>query len=1422
MKLMTKHFLLITIFCFCSFLGFTQTVEKTTQPQLTLLSSKQMFELSSLPELHLPASYKNKSIPYEVDNTLQSCYGGLFDQSGLCCGQAACVGNGFTYEMNRVRNTNGTVVANKYPTHFAWNWENGGDGYSGASYYHSMIMLRTVGIPNMQTYGGTHDFGGATRFMTGYDAYYEGMQNRISKAYAIRCDTEEGILTLKNWINDHLEGSDVGGIGFFYSQHQNPSTTLPAGTEHAGEKIVTSWGASPNHAMTITGYNDSIKWDYNGDGQYTNDIDLNDDDIIDVRDWEIGGFKMCNTYGGAYNGWMMYRTLALASSAGGIWNNTVNVLYAIEDYSPMLTAKVRIYYTNRKRIKILAGMSTNLSATEPDYYMTFPIVDYQGAEWGMQGASDEASREIELGLDISPFLNIVPSGTPTKFFFQVHESDDDGWGTGQIKNFSVINYSSGSPVEYTSSDLDVAIIQNGVTTVSVNHTPVFAKPEITTDVLPNANVYHDYSHQMLAENGTAPYRWEFDVDYSMTETATALPLATTPLTGSMINLPFDFPFYGETFNYFYLNTRGLIDFSGESYSLPYNSNALSNYSVRFMNRKCIGAFFSTTDCSAFYTSGPDYYIIRWTGTNIDVSLKLESNGNVTIFYNNCSPTNAQVWSSGISYGDLSNFLLTPYSGATTTISTIGYAFSPMPFPEIFSLSEDGLLTGVPTEEILAYPLNFKVTDAKGMIDRKTVPISTEGLIVGYDITTPNNTTIEWGESVDMNLNLRNATESTINNLVLTITCSDPDVNVIDGTQSVGQMDPLEEINVAAAFNFDLNYNFYNEQEITFHLIAECDENSWEFDIVYPVYTADVDVEEYFVEDADNNRLDIGETSDVYYVFSNTGGASVDDVTISVSSSDPFFTINGNSDDIGNMLAGQSSNAYFNFTAHADCLPGHVAILNFHVSGANGYEKDIVGYISIGQILETWETNTMDTYSWATGGNLPWYITDVSPYEGVYCLKSGAITHNQTSTIEVELQVISAGSISFFRKVSSEVNYDFLKFYIDGIEKGSWNGEQDWALESYNVAAGTRNFKWVYSKDESVNTASDCAWVDFIEFPSIYDAEPLLIISHTEVSKSMYQDQTDSDTIYISNLGGGIIDYEIEILSDVPWLRNQRSIAGSVMTCSGNSFYAGDTVEWNFTAKNNGTDNEWVEGISMTFPSGFIVDSLTHYFDQSEDTLLLVSGVPGDGGVFSWFGEQTDGWGLIHGGETATSRINAHISEDFEENLTVYYTIQGEIYGAEPHVVNDSLVFTNFGPRINWVSTESNSGSLGIGSEDEIILNFSSFGLSPGVYSCNLKVFASTDTVVIPVTLTVLNPVGIVELNSNVISVFPNPAKTQICIKSDKEFSRILITNSLGQILIDRNVTEDLYYVDIRGLKPGVYFVNIYSDLEIHTKKIVVE
>jgi hypothetical protein len=72
---------------------------------------------------------------------------------------------------------------------------------------------------------------------------------------------------------------------------------------------------------------------------------------------------------------------------------------------------------------------------------------------------------------------------------------------------------------------------------------------------------------------------------------------------------------------------------------------------------------------------------------------------------------------------------------------------------------------------------------------------------------------------------------------------------------------------------------------------------------------------------------------------------------------------------------------------------------------------------------------------------------------------------------------------FFKKISSEQDWDFLKFYIDGTEKGAWSGLVDWERVSYPVTAGSHTFRWDYVKDDLQSENADAVWVDFVELPA---------------------------------------------------------------------------------------------------------------------------------------------------------------------------------------------------------------------------------------------------------------------------------------------------------------------------------------------------
>jgi PKD repeat protein len=162
-------------------------------------------------------------------------------------------------------------------------------------------------------------------------------------------------------------------------------------------------------------------------------------------------------------------------------------------------------------------------------------------------------------------------------------------------------------------------------------------------------------------------------------------------------------------------------------------------------------------------------------------------------------------------------------------------------------------------------------------------------------------------------------------------------------------------------------------------------------------------------------------------------------------------------------------------------------------------------------IEDFETGDFSKFNWQHSGNLPWTITDINPYEGVYSARSGAITHSQFSALTLEYEVYVQDTLSFWLRVSSEQNYDFLRFYQNGVQKGQWSGTVAWQKASFVIPVGVHTFKWEYSKDASVSVGQDACWIDYITFPPA-DLEALFYTDSTVVC------QGDSVYFYDQSIG----------------------------------------------------------------------------------------------------------------------------------------------------------------------------------------------------------------------------------------------------------------------------------------------------------------
>ncbi len=346
--------------------------------------------------------------------------------------------------------------------------------------------------------------------------------------------------------------------------------------------------------------------------------------------------------------------------------------------------------------------------------------------------------------------------------------------------------------------------------------------------------------------------------------------------------------------------------------------------------------------------------------------------------------------------------------------------------------------------------------------------------------------METSESILISLGVKNVGIAQATNVSVTLSTEDPYITFTDDNEIYGTIDPDEIVNIADGFEIDVANDIPDGHYVLIDVEASGDdEEIWTSSFSIEGHAPYLEIGSMTIDDSDGNnngRLDPGETVDIFIETYNTGSFQADDAMASLSTSSGYLTLNSSSFDFNMIGAGLMELAEFNVTVAASAPVGTaVSFMYGVVSGGYTAQQNFAS--SIGLILEDWETGDMGSFEWTTGGNSSWAVSTENPYEGTYCAKSGTISHNQSSWIELDYEVFTDDVVSFYFKVSSEGSYDYLNFYIDNSEQGSWSGNVGWEYAEYPVAAGTHTFKWEYDKDGSVNSGSDCAWIDFIILPA---------------------------------------------------------------------------------------------------------------------------------------------------------------------------------------------------------------------------------------------------------------------------------------------------------------------------------------------------
>ncbi len=1340
------------------------------------LTPEELFVLSNIPELKLPARYLGDDaplLPFSVDNSQHPYFRPITQQSGYECGQSAGISFNFCYEIDRLRQLPANVANNQYPSHFTWNFLNEANNYMGVSFFDSWEIVRACGNMNVTDYGGGLNTGGYTRWISGYDAYYNGMKNRINSVKAIRVDTPEGLQTLKYWLFDHLEGSAVGGVANIYAQYfSTPCPTLPTGTPESGKFVQNNWGGSPSHAWTICGYNDSIRYDFNGDGQFTNNIDINNDGVVNMKDWEIGGLKFANGYAGT--GWgnsgfcyTMYKNLADNIGFGGIWNHTVYVLDVKATCDPKFTMKVTLKHTCRNKLKVTVGVNPDISATIPLYIHEYPIFNYQGGSLYMQGGTSEVHKTIEFGLDITPLVNQITTNQAARYFLQVNENDPAGTDAGEIVSWALIDHTLPTPVIQNYPTSNVPLQNNGLTRLYQNYTLFVNKPAITTATLPPAQIYQPYSATLSASGGTPPYQWDVKLDYPETTSTATFPAVTAQqltLTSNssgyvVKNLDFDFPFYKKMIDKVYVYADGYILFDDQPYTWPY----LVDKTLLFRQTRIIAPFlcdqtiYPSSQQGVWYEGNGSYAIFRWkaslTGmqgsTVLNYAVKLYPNGTIEYYYGDMTFPAGTQWTGGLSHGDNKNFQYSTYSNAPSIALNTLDKFNSCGFPPEMEISEDGIFSGTPVHSYQNLPIKFIVTDNDNLTSTRTLLFSSFGLLIGQTVVSGNDSLIEFGETAHISLSLNNIGTQTFNQISFRISSGDPFITITDSLESLNTITGGQSMTLDNAFTFLVSSQIPDGHAFTINLQVQSQGQGFNRPLDLMAHAPIFEVLETRLNDGDNEMLDAGETADLLITYRNSGSAKASEVNLTPASNDPSFSVNSGLLPVGLFEPGASVTLPVSITGSPAAPFEHIFPLQTLITANNGIHIQDTVFLFTGRITEDFETGDFSRFPWLHGGQWPWFMEQGVKYEGSFAIRSGVIEDSQESKLSILVNVLAPGPVSFYKYVSCEQDpsgnhtYDYLTFFIDGHEMGRWDGVIPWSKESFWLAEGHHVLSWVYHKDYTVAAGWDGCLIDFITFPLIEGALPELVVNPLSLNATLQPGASTMKSLAVSNIGGGLLDYSVIVFDTAAGKKdgNTDNLEGSSMTCNESQFAPGQAFNWQLMVINKSSDNENLNHIKVDCPPGMNILTATNF---SGGTLgeLVFSGSPGSAPSLNWHGETSGGGGLIKPGDTAYANINGTIDGDCMMDLFLVYDLRGDSTGASSHHLAGFMKVENNGISNTWLSVPDGSGSLPAQSTDSVVVNFDATGLVSGYYTCQLIVRDPFNNQVrVPVGLLVPFPVG---------------------------------------------------------------------------------
>ena len=379
----------------------------------------------------------------------------------------------------------------------------------------------------------------------------------------------------------------------------------------------------------------------------------------------------------------------------------------------------------------------------------------------------------------------------------------------------------------------------------------------------------------------------------------------------------------------------------------------------------------------------------------------------------------------------------------------------------------------------------------------------------------NNQAPDYNETCKLNVGIHNVGFANVNQVQAVLTCSHPEVQIIDSEASFGNINAGDMPIVNNAFTLHFGETLQDGETVKLHLQLWNDtfvfNDSIDLTINAPVLNC-IGVSLTDLNGSPTDRFFKGESALMTFSVTNSGHSQSLDLTNFLDIHAPFLDITENTLPIDPIEAGETVQVTFQVNIHNDAPKGN--ILSYAFNAMSGTRTALYeNQISLGYTTEDFEDEELNTgLEWNLGsGNKKWYIIEDETATEGHCLSSPTLNNSGTAKVTIAIRCPIAETFTFRHKTSTEPG-DKLTLNINGSNVESWYGISDWEESTYDLCEGANVIKFTFKKDAQDSGGDDRVMIDHLLFPPLAD---LYVLIEDEAERCSSEPYTPTNN-YILN------------------------------------------------------------------------------------------------------------------------------------------------------------------------------------------------------------------------------------------------------------------------------------------------------------------